>query len=88
MITYIAKRPHREKGVHAMSYSMGGGISSESQIRAQAKYDAQYTKRVSLKLNIRTDKDIIRWLWGQRSMQGSIKRLIREDIARSEASQE
>ncbi|MBQ6440884.1 MAG: hypothetical protein IJJ06_12360 [Mogibacterium sp.] len=63
-------------------------MSSESQIRAQAKYDAQYTKRVSLKLNIRTDKDIIRWLWGQRSMQGSIKRLIREDIARSEASQE
>ena len=66
-----------------MSY--GWGISSESQIRAQAKYDAEHTTRVSLKLNTRTDQDIIRWLWGQKSKQGSIKRLIREDIERSTA---
>ena len=61
----------------------GWGISSESQIRAQAKYDRANTTRVSIKLNIHTDQDIIRWLWGQRSKQGSIKRLIREDIAKN-----
>lgn len=61
------------------------GICSAAQIRAQAKYDAEHTKRISLKLNLRTDVDIIKWSWGQRSVQGSIKRLIREEIAREKA---
>lgn len=56
------------------------GICSGSQIRAQAKYDAKNTTRVSLKLNFKTDKDVIDWLWNQKSMQGSIKRLIRQEI--------
>ena len=63
----------------------GWGICSEAQIRAQAKYDAEHTKRISLKLNLRTDVDIIKWSWRQRSVQGSIKHLIREAIAREEA---
>lgn len=63
----------------------GWGITSESQVRAQARYDAEHTTRISLKLNTGTDQDIIRWLWGQRSKQGSIKRLIREEIAKTEA---
>lgn len=49
---------------------------------SQAKYDKENTVRVNLKFNIHTDKDIIRWLWRQPSKQGSIKRLIREDIAK------
>ena len=57
------------------------GLPSKSQVRAQAKYDAAHTRRISLKLNTTTDQDIIRWLWAQQSMQGSIKRLIRADIA-------
>lgn len=64
------------------------GITSESQVRAQAKYDAAHTKKISLKLNLRTDIDIIHWLWKQQSMQGSIKRLIREDIARESSTLE
>ena len=60
------------------------GICSAAQIKAQAKYDAEHTKRISLKLNLRTDADIIKWSWSQRSVQGSIKRLIREEIAREE----
>lgn len=59
------------------------GICSESQIRAQARYDKENTVRFSMKLNIHTDQDIIRWLWAQRSKQGSIKGLIREEIERS-----
>ncbi len=50
--------------------------------RAQAKYDKEHTKGVYLKLNLRTDIDIIRWMWDQKSVQGSVKRLIREDISR------
>ena len=65
---------------------MKWAVTSESQIRAQAKYDQEHTKRYSLKLNLRTDLDIIRWTWGQSSVQGSIKRLIREEIAREEAA--
>lgn len=63
----------------------GFGITSESQIRAQARYDAEHTTRISLKLNTGTDQDIIHWLWEQRSKQGSIKRLIREEIAKTGA---
>lgn len=62
----------------------GWGMTSESQIRAQAKYDAEHTTRICLKLNTRTDRDIICWLWRQKSKQGAIKKLIREDIAKME----
>ena len=62
-----------------------GGMTSECQGRAQAKYDKEHTVRRSLKLNTRTDQDIIQWMWYQKSVQGSIKRLIREEIAREEA---
>ena len=62
------------------------GITSESQMRAQAKYDAEHTTRISLKFNTRTDQDIIHWLWRQRSKQGAIKKLIRDDIAKEASS--
>ena len=62
----------------------GWGMTSESQIRAQAKYDAEHTTRICLKLNTKTDRDIICWLWRQKSKQGAIKKLIREDIAKME----
>lgn len=56
--------------------------SLEARNRAQAKYDKEHTKGVYMKLNLRTDMDIIRWMWAQDSVQGSIKTLIREDIRR------
>lgn len=62
----------------------GFGITSESQVRAQARYDAAHTVRISLKLNIHTDQDIIRWLQRQVSKQGAIKQLIREKIEQAE----
>lgn len=60
--------------------SWSGGITSESLARAQRKYDDAHTTRVGLKLNIKTDADIIQKLRSQKSMQGYIKQLIREDI--------
>ncbi len=49
---------------------------TETRNRSQAKYDKAHTKGIYLKLNLRTDKDIIWWTWNQQSVQGSIKRLI------------
>lgn len=62
----------------------GWGITSESQIKAQAKYDRQNTVRFSLKLDIQTDKDVIQWIRKQKSMQGAIKQLIRNEISRTD----
>ena len=53
---------------------------TEAIARAQAKYDAEKTQRIYLKLNIRTDNDILEHLEG-RNKQGYIKDLIRRDIA-------
>lgn len=54
--------------------------TTEAQKKAQARYDAQNTKRLSLKLNKNTDADILAWLEAERNVQGYIKSLIRKDI--------
>ena len=56
-------------------------MATESQRRAQAKYDKANTKQVAIKLNITTDADILEWLAKQPNKQGYIKQLIRRDIA-------
>ena len=61
------------------------GMTPVSQVRARQKYDKEHTVGYYIKLNTHTDQDIIRWFWRQRSKQGSIKRLIREEIAREKA---
>lgn len=55
-------------------------MSSEAQIFASMKYDAANTKRISLKLNKKTDKDILNKLSSVDNMQGYIKGLIRRDM--------
>ena len=52
---------------------------------AQSFYDECNTTQVKLKLNYKTDADIIQWLARQKksnnsSMQGAIKLLIRQQI--------
>lgn len=59
----------------------------ESRTKKQAKYDKEHTTQVCLKLNLRTDEDILKWLWKQKSKQGAIKDLIRQEIAREENTQ-
>jgi len=46
----------------------------------KAEKEKAYIRRYGLKLNINTDADIIAHLEKQPSMQGYIKRLIRQDI--------
>lgn len=59
--------------------------SIEARTRAQEKYDKEHTKGFYIKLNLRTDMDIIRWFWKQPSKQGAIKQLIRKEIAQEKA---
>lgn len=58
-------------------------MATEAQIKAQKKYDADNTRQVHLKLNRRTDRDVLERLDNVPSKQGYIKRLIREDLERT-----
>jgi hypothetical protein len=49
--------------------------------KPQEKYDAENTKRFTLKVNTKTEKDILNKLNTVPSKQGYIKSLIRADIA-------
>lgn len=53
---------------------------------ATAQYDRENTRRINLKLNNKTDADIIRQLEtmkDQEGIQGYLKRLIREDMKKT-----
>ena len=55
--------------------------TTDAQKKAIAKYDAENTVQIHLKLNRRTDADIIEALGeAPEGKQGFIKRLIREEI--------
>lgn len=47
---------------------------------AKERYDKKNTKGLYLKLNIKTDADILNWLDEQDSKQGAVKELIRKAI--------
>lgn len=53
-----------------------------SQIRAGAKYDRENTKAVYIKLNKRTDADILAALDCSGNKQGLIKAAVREYISK------
>ena len=55
-------------------------VVSESMKRSIAKYDAANTVQVKLKLNKKTDADILARLEEEGNTQGYIKKLIRADI--------
>lgn len=57
-------------------------MATEAQLKAGYKYDKENTRQVHLKLNKRTDKDVIERLVGMGNIQGYIKGLIRADIER------
>ena len=53
---------------------------SEAKKRANAKYDKTHTRLITLKLNKKTDADILKMLDGCGNKQGYIKNLIRNDM--------
>jgi len=56
---------------------------SDRKLTPQERYDQKTARRIMLKLNKNTDADVIEKLESESSMQGYIKRLIREDIAKN-----
>lgn len=61
----------------------------DSKYGAQSRYDEYNTTQVKLKLNYKTDADVIQWVNAHKasldsSVQGAIKALIRADIAKQE----
>ena len=57
--------------------------TSQAQKAASAKYDASHTIQIKLKLNTKTDADILEKLEAVENKQGYIKELIRADIGES-----
>lgn len=53
-------------------------MSTEAQKRASAKYDASNTVRITLKLNKKTDADIIKKLKSEPNKNAYIKAKLRE----------
>ncbi len=54
--------------------------TSEKRKASHAKWDAANTRQIKLKLNLKTDADILSKLDSVENTQGYIKSLIREDI--------
>lgn len=59
--------------------------ASEARLRANAKYDAENALKVGFKFNKKTDPDIIEKLESVENKQAYIKKLIREDIAKTKS---
>ena len=51
----------------------------------QERYDRNHIRRITLKLNITHDADILSWLDSQTNKQGAFKRLVREQIEREQS---
>ena len=49
-------------------------------MNAKSRHDAANTRQVKMKLNIKTDADILAWLDDQENKQGAIKQAIRKEI--------
>lgn len=61
---------------------------SFNKYESQSRYDEWNTVQIKLKLNQKTDADILEWTRQQKygrstSIQGSIKKLIRQEIAKN-----
>ena len=59
-------------------------MAPKKQTEYQSRYDIKNTTRIGLKLNNKTDADILEMLDSVDSMQGYIKELIRADIEKKQ----
>lgn len=62
----------------------GFDMVAESQRKASDKYQKEHIQQITVKLNVRTDMDIIKFMWSVSNKQGLIKQLLRDEIARRE----
>lgn len=57
-------------------------MTSKAQKEASKRYDAENTKQYKIKLNKRTDEDIMNQIKRLSTFQGYVKELIRKDMER------
>ena len=57
-------------------------MATKAQQAAARRYDERHTRQIVMKLNLKTDADILEKLDSVENRQGYIKSLIRNDIAR------
>lgn len=62
------------------SFTWADSVFSELKYSSQRRYDKANTTTISIKLNKKTDKDILNWLNKYPNKQGIIKQLIRDKI--------
>lgn len=55
-------------------------MTSEAQKRASEKYNKKNTITILIRLNIKTDAEIINWIKTQPNKTGKIKELIKKEI--------
>ena len=60
-------------------------MASRAHNEAVKRYDAENAVQIRMKLNKKTDADILEWLARQENRQGMLKMLIRKEIARDKA---
>lgn len=58
-------------------------MATKSEIKAATKYNAANTKLLQIRLNFKTDADIIARLEAVSSKMGYVKKLIREDMVKN-----
>ena len=61
-------------------------VMATKESKASMKYDEKHTEDVRIKLNKKTDKEILRKLDNVGNKQGYIKRLIKNDITKNKAN--
>lgn len=55
-------------------------MASEAQRKANREYDKLNTKKITFKLNLNTDRDILDFLNAEKNKQGLFKSLMRGEI--------
>lgn len=63
-------------------------MASKAQKEASARYDKENTKQFKIKLNKRTDEDILNQLRRLTTFQGYLKELIRKDMEKMETGED
>lgn len=63
-------------------------MATKAQREANARYDKENTKQFKVKLNKRTDEDILNQLRRLTTFQGYIKELIRKDMEKHQSGED
>ena len=59
-------------------------MAARKYAKYQKKYEKENLRQINVKLNHKTDNKLIEWLDKQANVQGYIKRIITEDMEKSE----